>query len=100
MTTAEKVTQVIRDIPDFPKEGIIFRDITPILAEPLLLTLLLLLVDEGELFLETTELLLLPSINDMTPLGLNNNNANNKNIKTHPPILHIFSTEKFILYII
>jgi len=38
MTTAEKVTQVIRDIPDFPKEGIIFRDITPILAEPLLVS--------------------------------------------------------------
>lgn len=26
----------IRDIPDFPKEGIIFKDITPILANPIL----------------------------------------------------------------
>jgi adenine phosphoribosyltransferase len=25
---------LIRDIPDFPKEGILFRDITPLLAEP------------------------------------------------------------------
>ncbi len=24
----------IRDIPDFPKEGIVFRDITPLLADP------------------------------------------------------------------
>lgn len=26
--------QYIRDIPDFPKPGILFRDITPLLAEP------------------------------------------------------------------
>ncbi len=26
--------QYIRDIPDFPKEGILFRDITPLLAAP------------------------------------------------------------------
>lgn len=26
--------QYIRDIPDFPKEGIIFKDITPLLASP------------------------------------------------------------------
>ena len=25
---------LIRDIPDFPKEGILFRDITPLLAQP------------------------------------------------------------------
>ena len=24
----------IRDIPDFPKEGILFKDITPLLADP------------------------------------------------------------------
>jgi adenine phosphoribosyltransferase len=28
------LTQYIRDIPDFPKPGIIFKDITPLLAEP------------------------------------------------------------------
>lgn len=28
------LTQFIRDIPDFPKEGIIFKDITPLLANP------------------------------------------------------------------
>ena len=26
--------QVIRDVPDFPKPGILFRDITPVLADP------------------------------------------------------------------
>ena len=31
-TTALK--QLIRDIPDFPKPGILFRDITPLLADP------------------------------------------------------------------
>ena len=25
---------IIRDIPDFPKKGIIFKDITPLLADP------------------------------------------------------------------
>jgi adenine phosphoribosyltransferase len=28
------LTKYIRDIPDFPKPGIIFKDITPLLAEP------------------------------------------------------------------
>lgn len=28
------LTQYIRDIPDFPKEGIIFKDITPLLKAP------------------------------------------------------------------
>lgn len=28
------LTQFIRDIPDFPKEGIIFKDITPLLKDP------------------------------------------------------------------
>jgi adenine phosphoribosyltransferase len=30
----ESVKQIIRDVPDFPKEGIIFKDITPLLADP------------------------------------------------------------------
>ena len=29
----ESVKQIIRDVPDFPKEGIIFKDITPLLAD-------------------------------------------------------------------
>lgn len=28
------IAQYIRDIPDFPKPGILFKDITPLLAEP------------------------------------------------------------------
>ena len=31
MSLEEKIKKVIRDIPDFPKEGIIFKDITPLL---------------------------------------------------------------------
>ncbi len=30
----EKLTAAIRDVPDFPQEGIIFKDITPILSDP------------------------------------------------------------------
>ena len=29
----EELSKLIRDIPDFPKEGIIFKDITPLLAD-------------------------------------------------------------------
>ena len=29
----ESVKKIIRDIPDFPKEGILFKDITPLLAD-------------------------------------------------------------------
>ena len=28
------LAEYIRDIPDFPKPGIVFKDITPLLAEP------------------------------------------------------------------
>ena len=31
---AQQIKQAIRDIPDFPKPGIIFKDITPILKKP------------------------------------------------------------------
>jgi adenine phosphoribosyltransferase len=31
---AQQIKQAIRDIPDFPKPGIIFKDITPILKDP------------------------------------------------------------------
>jgi adenine phosphoribosyltransferase len=35
-TTLDQVRQAIRDVPDFPKPGIIFKDITPVLADPAL----------------------------------------------------------------
>lgn len=28
------LNELIRDIPDFPKEGVVFKDITPLLADP------------------------------------------------------------------
>lgn len=34
MNIEEKLKAAIRDIPDFPKEGIIFKDITPIMMNP------------------------------------------------------------------
>lgn len=33
---AQQIKSVIRDIPDFPKPGIVFKDITPILKDPAL----------------------------------------------------------------
>jgi len=32
--TQAQLRRLIRDIPDFPKKGILFRDITPLLADP------------------------------------------------------------------
>lgn len=32
--TAEELQKKIRDVPDFPKKGIVFKDITPLLADP------------------------------------------------------------------
>lgn len=32
----EDIKRAIRDIPDFPKKGIIFKDITPVLKDPIL----------------------------------------------------------------
>ena len=32
----DKLKAVIRDIPNFPKEGVVFKDITPILQDPVL----------------------------------------------------------------
>jgi adenine phosphoribosyltransferase len=36
MQLSEKVKEVIRDVPDFPKPGILFKDITPVLGDPAL----------------------------------------------------------------
>ena len=49
----EKLDQTIRDIPDFPKPGIIFKDITPILKDPQLCTAI---VDEFVQRLGDTEI--------------------------------------------
>jgi adenine phosphoribosyltransferase len=32
--SALRAAQLIRDVPDFPKPGILFKDITPVLADP------------------------------------------------------------------
>jgi len=34
MTTQEKIKQTVRDVNDFPKPGVIFKDITPVLKDP------------------------------------------------------------------
>jgi adenine phosphoribosyltransferase len=34
--TVERLRAAIRDVPDFPKPGILFKDITPILSDPAL----------------------------------------------------------------
>ena len=34
-----RMVDLIRDVPDFPKEGIVFKDITPMLADPASLAL-------------------------------------------------------------
>lgn len=34
LDSEQRLKQLIRDIPDFPKPGILFRDITPLLADP------------------------------------------------------------------
>ena len=31
----EQIRELIRDVPDFPEPGIVFKDITPVLADPL-----------------------------------------------------------------
>jgi adenine phosphoribosyltransferase len=36
MQLSEKIKQTIRDIKDYPKPGIVFKDITPLLADPTL----------------------------------------------------------------
>lgn len=33
MTTADELKRYIRDVPDYPQKGIIFRDITPLLGD-------------------------------------------------------------------
>lgn len=35
----DQLNAAIRDVPDFPKEGIVFKDITPVLGDPLLFRL-------------------------------------------------------------
>lgn len=36
-TLVDDLTATIRDVPDFPKPGILFKDITPVLSDPALL---------------------------------------------------------------
>jgi adenine phosphoribosyltransferase len=37
MELADKIKQTIRDVADYPKPGVIFKDITPVLASPALM---------------------------------------------------------------
>lgn len=37
MLLQKKVLETIRDVPDYPKPGILFKDITPVLAQPALI---------------------------------------------------------------
>jgi len=32
--TVERIRAAVRDVPDFPKKGIMFKDITPVLSDP------------------------------------------------------------------
>ena len=32
--TMQELKDLIKDVPDFPKKGIMFKDITPLLADP------------------------------------------------------------------
>jgi adenine phosphoribosyltransferase len=32
--TVERLRSAVRDVPDFPKKGIVFKDITPVLSDP------------------------------------------------------------------
>jgi adenine phosphoribosyltransferase len=34
MTASHRLLSLVRDVPDFPKPGILFKDITPLLADP------------------------------------------------------------------
>ena len=36
---ADRIVSAIRDVPDFPKPGIVFKDIAPVLGDPALFTL-------------------------------------------------------------
>ncbi|MCU1347458.1 MAG: apt, partial [Acidobacteria bacterium] len=38
MTNVEELKPFLRDVPDFPKPGILFKDITPLLRSPEALT--------------------------------------------------------------
>ena len=38
---SEKLKRIISNYPDFPKEGILFRDISPILANPIIFSQLI-----------------------------------------------------------
>ena len=36
LDTIERLRAAVRDVPDFPKKGIVFKDITPVLSDPAL----------------------------------------------------------------
>jgi len=38
LDTLEKLHAAVRNVPDFPKKGIVFKDITPVLSDPALMS--------------------------------------------------------------
>lgn len=34
LDTVERLRAAVRDVPDFPKKGVVFKDITPVLSDP------------------------------------------------------------------
>lgn len=52
MISIEYIKSKIRDVPNFPKEGIIFKDITPLFLEPAIINKI---VEEFEAFAKTLD---------------------------------------------
>ena len=52
----ERLKNTIKDYPDFPKKGIVFKDLTPVLLDPELFNDLIVCMSENTIFRETDAL--------------------------------------------